>query len=559
MLDSAERSQDSISTSGSSSDIITLHQGGIVHTRAHLFLCCLLLTAATAAGQTDTITILHVNDTHGNLASIGPRNADLAGSLGGIARAASLIGGERMANPGALLLHAGDFSIGDFFYNRYFGAAELRLMVALGFDALTLGNHEFDLTPQTLLTALDSGFAVGSFPVLSANLLLPDASVQPLRKYVSPFTVQQAGNVRVGIFGLTTPAANLLSRPGPAVLDSSIIPIAAEMVDSLQARNCSVIICLSHLGLPLDELVGRYVPGIHVIMGGHDHAPLVKPRRVTNPAGDTTWILQANAFYLDLGKLRLSVQGTRVRMLDYALTPIDSAIPEEPSIAAIVSRMIADIEGVYGPVYSQQIASVSAFCEEVADSLMFPGTHDTSVGNLVTDAFRAATGTQIAFEVGGSTAEPLYPGPIVSADAFRVVGYGFNAGNSLGYRIATFTMAGTALLSGLEFGLSHIEADDEFLIQASGLTYAYNSELPPLGRLVSASVNGVPVDSSATYTVTANEFVPMFLTHLGIPFSDLRVSNDTTEFQVLAGYLARLGSITPAVEGRVVNAVPPVE
>ncbi len=528
-----------------------------MNTGVHLLFSCLLFAAATAAGQIDTITILHVNDTHGNLAAIGPRNAGLAGSLGGIARAASLIGGERMANPGALLLHAGDFSIGDFFYNRYFGVAELQLMVALGFDALTLGNHEFDLTPQTLLTALDSGFAGGGFPVLSANLVLPDPSVQPLRKYVSPFTVKQAGSVRVGIFGLTTPATNLLSQPGPAFLDTNIIPIAAEMVDSLKARNCSVIICLSHLGLPLDELVGRYVPGIHVIVGGHDHSTLVTPRRVTNPIGDTTLILQANAFYLDLGRLRLTVQGTRVRMLDYALMPIDSAIPEEPSVAANVSAMIADIEGVYGPVYTQQIAAVTAFCEEVADSLMFPGKHDTPVGNLVTDAFRAATGTQIAFEVGGSTAEPLYPGPIVSADAFRVVGYGFNTVNGLGYRIATFTMTGSALLSGLEFGLSGIEADDEFLIQASGLTYVYNSGLPPLGRLVSARVNGVPVDPTATYTVTANEFAAMFLTQLGIPFSDLHVSNDTTEFQVLAGYLAQRGSVTPAVEGRVVNVVTP--
>jgi 5'-nucleotidase / UDP-sugar diphosphatase len=557
MSDLETKQQDSSSTSDISFETVRIHHGEIMNTRAQVLLFCLLLAAATAVGQIDTIIILHVNDTHGNLSTIGPRNAGLVGSLGGIARAASLIGGERMANPNALLLHAGDFSIGDLFYNKYFGVTELRLMVALGFDALTLGNHEFDLTPPTLLKALDSGFVGGGFPVLSANLLLPDASVQPLKKYVSPFTVKQAGNMKVGIFGLTTPATNLLSQPGPAVLDTNIIPIAARMVDSLKARNCTVIICLSHLGLPLDELVGRYVPGIHVIMGGHDHYSLAKPRLVTNPTGDTTLILQANAFYLDLGKLRLTVEGNRVRMLDYSLFPITSSIPEEPTIAANVTAMIADIEGVYGPVYTQKMATVTAFCDEVADSLMFQGKHDTPVGNLVTDAFRAATGTQIAFEVGGSTAEPLYPGPIVSADAFRVVGYGFNTVNGLGYRIATFTMTGTALLSGLEYGLSGIEADDEFLIQASGLTYVYNSGLPPLGRLVSAKVNGVPVDPSATYSVTANEFAPMFLTQLGIPFSNLHVSNDTTEFQVLAGYCAQLGSITPGVEGRVVNVVTP--
>jgi hypothetical protein len=217
--------------------------------------------------------------------------------------------------------------------------------------------------------------------------------------------------------------------------------------------------------------------------------------------------------------------------------------------------MIADIELLYGPVFTAKIAQVNSFFEEVADSLTFKGAHDTPIGNLVTDAFRATTHTQIAMEVGGSTAEPLYPGPIVGADAFRVVGYGFNTVNGLGYRLVTFDLAGAALMAGLEFGLSSIEQDDEFLVQVSGMKYTYDSGKDPFSRIVSVAVGGQVLNPLAMYTITANEFVPMFLDKLGIPYANAHICGDTTEFSALAGYVQHLGTLTPTVEGRVYNGI----
>jgi len=92
-----------------------------------------------------------VNDSHSTLAAIGPRDQDLNGTLGGIARATSVIGYERTLDPELLLLHAGDISIGDLFFNCYFQVPELTWMSMMNFDAMELGNHEFDLTPAALL------------------------------------------------------------------------------------------------------------------------------------------------------------------------------------------------------------------------------------------------------------------------------------------------------------------------------------------------------------------------------------------------------------------------
>ncbi|MEW6510509.1 MAG: 5'-nucleotidase C-terminal domain-containing protein [Bacteroidota bacterium] len=516
-----------------------------------LTLCCF---TSLAFSQSDTITILHINDTHSILPPLGPRTPSLEGTQGGIARLAYLLGRERLLDTNAILLHAGDFSIGDLSYVQYFGVPELRILSAVGLTAMAVGNHEFDLTPSTLLLTLDSAFSSSPpFPLLSANLVLPDPSVEPLAKYISPNTIKQAGNVRVGIFGLTTPATNLISQPGPAVIDTNIIPIAAAMVDTLTNRGCSVIICLSHLGLWVDSLVARYVPGITLIVGGHDHYLLSSPHVVQNVFGGTAWIVQTDGFTLNAGKLRLAVDPGEVSLVSYEIIPLDLSMPQDTSVAVMVADLIAGIEATYGPMFSAQVATVPSLIPEFADSVMFYGPRDTPTGNLITDAFRAATGTDIAIETCGSTAMPFYPGPIVGADVFRAIGYGFNTDNGLGYRIATFSMTGAALMVGLEFGLSDLEHGDEYLIQVSGMQYQYDSRNAPFGRVTGVTIGGQPLNPAATYTITANEFVPQFLSVIGIPYADLHVFSDTTETQVLLAAVQAMGTVIASAEGRVFN------
>ncbi|MFH0992577.1 MAG: 5'-nucleotidase C-terminal domain-containing protein [bacterium] len=353
------------------------------------------------------------------------------------------------------------------------------------------------------------------------------------------------------MFGLTTPSTNSLSQPSPAWIDTTVLETAAMMVAELKAQGCSVIICLSHLGLTLDQLLASYIPGIDVIVGGHDHYLVKQPVRVTNPSGESTLIVQANAFYQNIGKLRLAVTPTSVRVLDYELVTVDETIPIEPTVEGVVKTLIQSIEQTYGPLFTQQIAVAKDYLEEVAQDLVAFGKKDTPIGNLVTDAYREKFKTDISFEVGGSTAQPLYKGPIVAADLFRVVGYGFNEENGLGYRMATFKIKGADLLAGIEFGLSSIEENDEFLAQVSGMSYTYDPKAAPYSRLVNVKIGGNTLDPMKEYTVAANEFVPLFLSFLGIPCSDVKVQSALTEFQVLSEYVAGLGELTPHTEGRI--------
>lgn len=515
------------------------------------FLTLLVLAVSVINYAQDTLTILHLNDTHSMLAPLAPRDVNLQGTRGGIARAASFIGMNKLSEPNVLTLHAGDFFVGDIFFNTTFGVAELSILKDLGIDAMTVGNHEFDLTPATLETALTTAFPTNGIPLLSANLNLSNDTVAGLRQFIKPYFIKQFGSIKVGILGLTTPETNLFSLPYPAIIEEDFVTIAAQYIDTLVSQNCNVIILLSHLGVYYDWVLAQMLTGINVIVGGHDHYNFEEPIAVTNPAGKPTWIVQTEGTYHSIGKIKLAVQNQSVNLLSYENTPLDLSIPQEPTVKTIIDTLIAQIENTYGAVYTQQIGVATDYFDEVADSLYKSGNHETAVGNFVADAYRWKTGADISIQVGGSTCQPIHQGPIVPADLFRVVGYGFNEVNGLGYRLCKIKMTGEALMMGLEIGLSQIQINDELLPQVSGMSYSYDIG-DTVMRLRNPLVNGIPLNPLQVYSVATNEFLIAAMDLFGITYSDVYVYNDSSEFQVLVDYAISLnGVLTPKYENRV--------
>ena len=520
--------------------------------RCILLLVMLLASGAAALAQRDTITILHINDTHSNLMPSGPRAADLTQTRGGFARMTTVIDRERAADPEALFFHAGDTFIGDLFFNTYLGVPEYQYLDILGLNAMTLGNHEFDLTPASLLSAIDA--AAPSFAFICSNLTILDTSVGRLKAWVFADTIFDVKGRSVGVFGLTTPEANLLSAALPqAFLDTALGQIAGAEVQSLRARGCDVVVMLSHLGLQMDQAIVTGVAGIDAVVSGHDHALMTTPLRVRNPVGTMVPIVQAGAFYSTVGKLRLLVQNTTVSFLDWTPIALDATVDEEPGLAAYLELDAIGVESIFGfPAFSETVTTLTQTVDEVPGNLLASGPHDTPVGNLVTDAFRDFTKTDIAITAGGSTAQPLYKGPIVPNDIMRMIGYGFNEVNFLGYRIVSFEVNGAAIIGGLEFGVSQIELGDEFLIQGANISYTYDPSKPVMGRLLPGQprINGQAVDPARRYSVTANEFVfsifESITRSLGLDtLSNIRTYNDLTEFQVVYDYLKKNPSYTP--------------
>lgn len=199
-----------------------------------------------------------------------------------IARRATLIGQIREQEPNVLLVDAGDVFSGTLYFTQYLGRADLEFMNLLGYDAMTLGNHEFDKGPAGL-----APFVAGArFPVVSANVdvagdhdlgMLARTEIGNEAGRVYPAVIREIDGEKVGIIGLTTPEASEISSPGPHIGFSEPIAAARQLVDRLTAMGVDRIVVLSHLGWPRDLELAAAVEGIDVIVGGHTHT--VRPDR----------------------------------------------------------------------------------------------------------------------------------------------------------------------------------------------------------------------------------------------------------------------------------------
>ena len=512
----------------------------------------LVCMAGVLHAQSDTLTIVHINDSHSHLVPYGPkaRNSDGPGTLGGIARAATHIAAIQAMEEDVLFLHAGDLFVGDAMFNKYFGVPELQILAQLGCDALTLGNHEFDLTPDVLTMALtEAGFPIPGFDILSANLDMSDPNAAPLDAMVEPYTIRQVGDLTVGIFGLTTEETNEFSMPG-CVSITSCVDGAVAMVTELTPQ-CDLIIGLTHLGLGVDIQIAQNIPGIDLIVGGHSHDVTTEPLAVTDPLGGTTWIVQAGEFYNYVGDLKLAVSPEGTEIVSYDLLPVDDSIPPVPEIAAIIDGLIQDLEADprYGPLYTEMIAVAEEDIEE--ELLEGDRRKDTAMGNLVTDACRSETGTDIAMAVTGFISQTLYARPLSGADVFQAIPYGFNPESGHGFSIVTFELSGLELLMGLEFTTEQAPFLHDLYVQVSGMSFQYDPSKPMGEKIDWVMIGEEPLDPNAMYTVTTNSGVASMLGMAGLEPHNLQ-DIGRSEFQVLRDFIVENSPLSYQVEGRII-------
>jgi len=262
-----------------------------------------LPVAATTAADT-VITILHTNDTHSQIDPL-PDNDQYAGK-GGVARRATLVKGVRKENPNTLLIDAGDAFQGTPYFNFYKGEVEYKSMSAIGYDAGTIGNHEFDNGVDALAAALK--FA--TFDVVSSNY---DVKGTPLEGIIKPYVVKTVAGIRIGLFGLgISPVALITPANFKGITYLDPIETAKTMVKTLREKErCALVVAMSHLGFyknprPRDvgdaQLVSQ-VDGIDFIASGHTHTFMEQPERVKQPCGQETLVFQVGRSGIYVGRV----------------------------------------------------------------------------------------------------------------------------------------------------------------------------------------------------------------------------------------------------------------
>jgi 2',3'-cyclic-nucleotide 2'-phosphodiesterase (5'-nucleotidase family) len=517
-----------------------------------LFILIFILFSGVIYAQNTHITIVHINDTHSHLDAFGPKDQSHDGTIGGIGKAATIIKSIRLSESNVLFLHAGDFSVGDFFYNKYFGVPELQMLAELGCTALTVGNHEFDLGPFNLLAVLQQGFQTDTFPLLSANLDM--TGLPQLETFVHPYIMKNISGVKVGIFGMTIP--NPLNNPSPIIVENNFPEIANATVTALQSAGANVVIMLSHLGYSNDSALAVNIPGINFIVGGHDHYVFTQPKVLYNPGGFNTYIVQAGADYEFVGKLKFTYNNGTITFNSYNLIPADIHVPPDPGIQMNVDYLKDGIILQYGDVYFTKVGTAQR------DITMIPNAHnkhymDTPMGNLVTDSYRYKTHTDIAITANGMMAQQIYKGFINASDVFHVVPYGFDTATGLGFNLLKMKIKGSELIKGLEFSLSMPGIYGDYFVQISGFKFKYNSHNPIGSRVIISSIkiDGKHINLNKNYSLTLNEAVYSILSQAGVVVSNPEPAG-IPEYTALKNYIAKLKTVNYESEGRIFEKIP---
>lgn len=255
--------------------------------------------------EQSTITILHTNDTHSQIEPIAAGKRD--GNHAGYARRMGIILQERAHDPNLLLFDAGDYSQGTPYFNFYHGRVEVDALNRMEYDAITLGNHEFDYGVDTLATILKQA----EFDVVSANY---DVKNTPLEGIVKPYTIIRRNGMKIGVFGLgVNPEGLIAERNFAPVKYLEPIPVAQDIASLLKHQHrCDLVVCLSHMGTfeneqqPSDTQLAKSTKDIDIIIGAHTHK-VVTNHYVKNMQGDSVFLAQMGKSGARIGKIILKM------------------------------------------------------------------------------------------------------------------------------------------------------------------------------------------------------------------------------------------------------------
>ncbi|KIT16120.1 bifunctional metallophosphatase/5'-nucleotidase [Jannaschia aquimarina] len=513
-------------------------------------------TAALLAGmaQADghaayTLHILHINDLHSRIEPINRFDStcsaedDAAGEcFGGVARVKSFLDDKRAELEGEnfVVLDAGDQFQGSLMYTTYKGDVEAEMMNAIGFDAMAVGNHEFDDGPEQLAEFTTEA----DVPLVSGNLDLSQSNVLG-EEEVADHLILEVGGERIGIVSALATDTDETSSPGPNVIFQDEVEALQADVDALTEQGVTKIIALTHVGLPVDRRIAENVTGIDVIVGGHSHTLFSNTEEGAEAyptVVNDVPIVQAYAYSKYVGHLTVAFDAEgNVISAEGDTNLLDASVEPDAEIAARIAELAGPIEELKAQVIGEASEPIEG-AREVCRAQECP------MGNLVADAMLARVadqGIQIAIQNGGGLRASIDGGEITMGEVLTVLPFQ----NTL----ATFEATGQTIIDALENGVSQIEEGAGRFPQVAGMSYSFDASADPGSRISDVMVGGEPIDPAATYGVVTNNYVR----NGGDGYAMFSTAENAYDFGpglelVVADYIAEQGgTYTPYTDGRI--------
>ncbi len=494
------------------------------------------------------LTVLHTNDFHARFEPVNrfdsacSREDDEAGKcFGGSARLVSAIRAAKARSENYILVDGGDQFQGSLFYTQYKGQAAAEMMNRMGYDAMAVGNHEFDDGPEVLRAFVDSV----DFPMLMANA---DIGNEPaLAGAISPSAVLERGGERLGLIGLTPEDNAELASPGPNVRFSDPVEAVRDEVARMEAQGINKIIVLSHSGLSVDLRIAEAVPQVDVIVGGHDNRLLSNTQEGAHGpyplmVGSTA-IVQAYAYGRFLGEINVTFDGEgKVVEAVGEPVPLDAGVAEDAGTKTRIGELAEPLDAIRNRV----VAEAGAF---IQGDRSVCRAEECALGNLVADSMLDRVrhqGVQVAIANSGGIRASIEEGEVTMGEILTVLPFQ----NTL----ATFRIRGQSIIDALENGVSQVEDLKGRFPQVAGLSFSWDPAAGPNeGRIREVLIGEETIDPEAVYGVVTNNYVrnggdgyAMFATE----------AMDVYDFgpdlaDVLAEYMAAQGPVMPKVEGRI--------
>ncbi|PRY94532.1 5'-nucleotidase [Hasllibacter halocynthiae] len=506
----------------------------------------LVLTAGAATAETQ-ITILHTNDFHDRFEPINrfdstcPAEDNDAGEcFGGIPRMITAIEDAReRSDAPVILLDAGDQFQGSLFYTQYGGDLAAEFMNQLGYDAMAVGNHEFDDGPEGLSEFLDQV----EFPVLSANI---DVSRNDtLADKVGKSVVLDVDGARIGVVSVLAEDTPETSSPGADVIFSSMVDAAQAEVDALTEDGVNKIVLLTHVGLPADRRLAEEVTDVDLIIGGHSHTLLSNTDEDAEGPYPTEVngvpIFQAYAYGKYLGEIDVTFDDDG-NVTDVSGDPIllDASVAEDEEAVARVEELAAPLEEL-------RQMPVGEAADAIEGSREVCRSQECPMGNLVADAMLdrvADQGAQIAIQNGGGVRASIDGGEVTMGEVLTVLPFQ----NTL----STFEVTGQDVIDALENGVSQFEEGAGRFPQVAGMSFSADVSKEAGSRIGDVMVGGEPIDPDATYLAVSNNYVR----NGGDGYAMFEDAANAYDFgpdlaDVVAEYLGGQGAYEPYTDGRI--------
>ncbi|MGH1367053.1 MAG: bifunctional metallophosphatase/5'-nucleotidase [Maritimibacter sp.] len=519
----------------------------------------ILTTAATLALSTGlstgvamadySLTILHTNDFHARFEPISKYDSgcseddNMEGKcFGGSARLVTALNDARARSNNTVLFDGGDQFQGTLFYTYYKGKLAAEMMNKMGYDAMTVGNHEFDDGPEVLRGFMDAV----DFPVLMSNADVSGEAL--LADKLAKSTVIERGGEKLGLIGLTPVNTDELSSPGPNVIFTDPVDAVQGEVDKLTDAGVNKIIVLSHAGYNVDQEVAAQTTGVDVIVGGHTNTLLGSMEDAAGPyptVVNGTQILSAYAYGKFLGELNVTFDDDGV-VTEAVGQPIllDGEVVEEAATKARIAEAAVPLDEIRNKVVAETAAAIDGARETCRMS-------ECSMGNLVTEAMLDRVkdqGVTIAITNGGGLRASIDAGEVTMGEVLTVLPFQ----NTL----STFEVTGDVILAALENGVSQIEEGGGRFPQVAGLQFTFDAAAEPGARVSDVmTVEGMdwaPLDPAKTYKLVSNNFVR----NGGDGYKMFQGAMNAYDFgpdlaDVTAEYLAEMGPYEPFTDGRI--------